>query len=187
MGPDRPFLRGSENASCTAVYPSFSLVVPWAMKQGPALITVTGTARASSKIWVIPSFSPKIPLTSAIGSGPRSLQLDLDVHAGRQLEPLQLLHRLGRGVQDVDEPLVREHLEVLAAVLVLVRATDHRVQRSLGRQRYRPHDLRPGPEDVINDLPRRLVQDLVVVRPQLDPDPRRRHQTSPLAPTERLT
>jgi hypothetical protein len=30
------------------------------------LMTVTGTARASSKIWVIPSFSPKIPFTSAI-------------------------------------------------------------------------------------------------------------------------
>src|SRR5256885_12904797 len=113
MGPDRPFLRGSENASCTAVYPSFSLVFTWATKQGPALITVTGTARASSKIWVIPSFSPRIPFTSVI---PGPLQLDLDVHAGRQLEPLELLHGLGRGVVDVDEPLVGEHLEMLAAV-----------------------------------------------------------------------
>jgi hypothetical protein len=30
------------------------------------LITVTGTARVSSKIWVIPSFVPKMPFVSAI-------------------------------------------------------------------------------------------------------------------------
>src|SRR5207253_8080326 len=65
---------------------------------------------SSSKIWVMPSFSPRIPLKSAT---PVHLQLDLDVDAGRELEPLELLHRLGRGVVDVDEPLVREHLEVL--------------------------------------------------------------------------
>ena len=29
-------------------------------------VDVTGTARVSSKIWVMPSFSPRIPLTSAI-------------------------------------------------------------------------------------------------------------------------
>ena len=33
---------------------------------GPALITVTGTARVSTKIWVMPSFSPTIPLVSVI-------------------------------------------------------------------------------------------------------------------------
>jgi hypothetical protein len=29
-------------------------------------MTVTGTARVSLKIWVMPSFSPRIPLISAI-------------------------------------------------------------------------------------------------------------------------
>src|SRR5439155_12841452 len=110
MGLESAPRRGSEYASCTAAYPSFSLVLTCATKHGPALMTVTGTARASSKIWVIPSFSPRIPLNS----GTLGPHLDLDVHARRQRQPLQLLHRLRRGVQDVEQPLVREHLEVLA-------------------------------------------------------------------------
>src|SRR5437763_16757832 len=149
MGPDRPFLRGSENASCTAVYPSFSLVFTWATKQGPALITVTGTARASSKIWVMPSFSPRIPLNSGM---PSSTHLDLDVHARRQGQTLQLLHGLRRRIEDVEKPLVREHLEVLPAVLVLVRRADHRVERALGGQRHRPHDAGTRPRHVLDDV-----------------------------------
>ena len=35
-----------------------------ARREGPALITVTGTARVSSKTWVIPSFSPRMPFVS---------------------------------------------------------------------------------------------------------------------------
>src|SRR5207237_9383070 len=102
-----------------ASYPSRSLVFTWVTTHGPAWMTVTGTARESSvKIWVIPSFVPRMPFASAMADLP--LQLDLDVDAGRKVEALELLHRLRRGVEDVDEPLVREHLEVLAAVLVLV-------------------------------------------------------------------
>src|SRR5439155_7998353 len=143
-------------------------------------MTVTGTARVSSKSWVIPSFSPRIPLTSGIVATP-SLQLDLDVHARGQLQPLQLLHRLGGGVVDVDEPLVREHLEVLAAVLVLVRRADHGVDGPLGGQRHRPDHPRARPGDMRHDVPDGGVQDLVVVGPQLDPDLRRRHLVSYLS------
>src|SRR5438552_14582204 len=97
-------------------------------------MTVTGTARESSvKICVIPSLVPRMPFASAILPFPLPLQLDLDVDAGRKIEPLELLHRLRGGVQDVDEPLVREHLKVLAAVLVLVGAADDRVHVALRR------------------------------------------------------
>src|SRR3954447_1354755 len=108
-------------------------------------MTVTGTARASSKSWVIPSFSPRIPLTSGISSLELPLELDLDVDAGRELQALKLLHRLRRGVVDVQQPLVREHLEVLPAVLVLVRRADDGVDRPLGGQRHRPDHARPRP------------------------------------------
>src|SRR5439155_4471547 len=151
MGLESAPRRGSEYASCTAAYPSFSLVLICATKQGPALITVTGTARASSKIWVMPSFSPRIPLMSAISLVP-VLQLDFDVHARRQLQALELLHGLGRGVVDVDQPRVREHLEVLSAVLVPVRRTDHRVDGSFGRKRHRPHHVCARPGDVLGDV-----------------------------------
>ena len=49
-----------------------------------------------------------------------SEDLDLDVHPGGQVDALQRVDRLRRGVHDVQQPLVNAHLEVLAAVLVLV-------------------------------------------------------------------
>jgi 5'-nucleotidase, C-terminal domain len=56
------------------------------------------------------------------GSGASGLlDLDLDVDAGGQLDALQRVDRLRRGLEDVEQALVDAHLEVLAAVLVLVR------------------------------------------------------------------
>ena len=49
------------------------------------------------------------------------LDLDLDVDAGREVETLERVDRLGRGINDVEETLVDAHLEMLAGVLVLVR------------------------------------------------------------------
>ena len=48
----------------------------------------------------------------SFGSG--LLDLDLDVDACRELDALQRVDRLGVGVDDVDQPLVDAHLEVLA-------------------------------------------------------------------------
>src|SRR4051794_25967166 len=47
------------------------------------------------------------------------LYLDLDIHTGRKIQPLQRVHRLRRGLEDVEQALVHAHLEVLARVLVL--------------------------------------------------------------------
>src|SRR3712207_9501914 len=84
---------------------------------GPASTTVTRSTRPSSaKTCVIPSFLPRSAATAALD------ELDLDVHAGRQVvEPLERVDRLGRGLVDVDQPLVRPDLEVLLRVLVLER------------------------------------------------------------------
>ena len=49
------------------------------------------------------------------------LDLDLDVDAGGEVEALEAVDRLGRGLEDVEQALVDPHLEVLAGVLVLVR------------------------------------------------------------------
>jgi hypothetical protein len=48
-------------------------------------------------------------------------ELDLDVDAGGEVELHQRVHRLRRRVDDVEEPLVRPDLELLAALLVDVR------------------------------------------------------------------
>src|ERR1043165_701297 len=83
-------------------------------------MTVTGTTReVSSKTCVMPIFSPRIPLVTTAMS-----KLDLDVDPGRQVESHERVHRLRGGVEDVDHPLVRPHLEVLPRVLVLVRRPD---------------------------------------------------------------
>ena len=77
---------------------------------------------------------------------------------------------LGDGLEDVEQALVDAHLEVLARVLVLVRRADHRVAVLLGGQRHRAPDRWPGAHDRLDDLLRRLVDDLVVVGLQPDPD-----------------
>ena len=48
------------------------------------------------------------------------LDLDLDVDAGREVEALERVDRLGRGIEDVEQALVDAHLAVLARVLVLM-------------------------------------------------------------------
>src|SRR5207248_10347587 len=142
-----------------------------------ALTTVTGTSLLfSSQTWVMPSFSPRMPFC-CLAIAMRSLQLDLDVDTGGQVEPHQRVDRLRRGVEDVDEPLVRAHLEVLARVLVLVRATDDAVDVLLGRQRHRPSDLRTSTCDRLDDLARRAVHDLVVVGLEPDADLLSRHRS----------
>ena len=98
------------------------------------------------------------------------LDLDLDVDAGGQVEALQRVDRLGRRLEDVEQALVDAHLEVLAAVLVLVRRADDRVAVLLGGQRDRAPDRGLGAQHRLDDLLRRLVDDLVVVRLQPDAD-----------------
>src|SRR5215212_8962219 len=97
-------------------------------KHGPASITVTRSTCPSSgsKTCVMPIFLPRSPAMT-------SDELDLNVHARRQvIEALQGVHRLGGGLQDVDQALVRADLEVLARVLVLERRADHAVDVLLG-------------------------------------------------------
>src|SRR5687767_9225288 len=98
------------------------------------------------------------------------LDLDLDVHARGQVEALQRVDGLGAVLHDVEQPLVDAHLEVLAAVLVLVGRADHRVAVLLGRQRHRPAHLGLRPDHRLHDLLRGLVDDLVVVGLEPDPD-----------------
>src|SRR6478609_1062167 len=103
-------------------------------------------------------------------NGSARLDLDLDVDASREVEALEALDRLARGLDDVEETLVDAHLEVLARVLVDVRRADHAEAADLGGQRYRSPHLRLRAHDRLDDLLRRLVDDLVVVSLEPDPD-----------------
>src|SRR5688500_6753062 len=108
--------------------------------------------------------------------------LDPAVGRGRQGEAHERVNRLRRRVEDVDEPLVRAHLEVLERVLVLVRRTDHRVHVLLRRQRHRADHTRAGLGDRLHDAPRRGIDRLVVVGLQRDADLLSRHRLSSLLP-----
>src|SRR3954462_10188327 len=99
-----------------------------------------------------------------------SLELVLDGDPRREIEPHQLVDRLRRRAEDVDEAFVRAHLEVLARGLVLERAADHAVDVLLGRQRDRPSDRGAAPLSGLDDLLGRPVQLLVVVPLEPDPD-----------------
>src|SRR5579872_547050 len=59
---------------------------------------------------------------------------------------------------------------MLTRVLVLVRRADHRVAVLLRRERHRPADAGSCADDRLDDLARRLIDDLVVVRLEPDPD-----------------
>src|SRR5688572_32053068 len=63
------------------------------------------------------------------------LQLDLDVDAGGEVELHQCVHGLRGRVDDVQQPLVRADLELLAALLVDVRRPVHGETLDPGRQR----------------------------------------------------
>src|SRR5215203_410190 len=121
----------------------------------------------------MPTFLPRMPFTVA------SLELDFDVDAGREVEPHERVDRLRSRRVDVDQPLVRADLEVLARVLVLERATDHGVDVLLGREGNGTGDRRAGALRRLDDRLRRPVQLRVVVALQPDPDLRGWHRSRP--------
>jgi hypothetical protein len=66
--------------------------------------------------------------------------ISMSTPAGK-FDALEGVDRLGRVLDDVEQALVHPHLEVLAAVLVLVRAADHRETVDLSRQGTGPRTL----------------------------------------------
>src|SRR5262245_622427 len=85
-------------------------------------------------------------------SRPSSLELDLDVDAGCQIKLHQRVHRLRRRIDDVEQPLVGAHLELLAALLVDVRRSVDGEFLDLGRQRNRAAHLSAGALGGSHDL-----------------------------------
>src|SRR4051812_13246408 len=97
----------------------------------------------------MPSFLARMAVMVCLAEG----ESDLDVHAGGQgVEPLERVDRLGRGLMDVDQALVRPDLEVLLGVLVLERRADHRVDVLLRGQRHGPRHGGAGPRRRLDDL-----------------------------------
>src|SRR5581483_9962 len=94
--------------------------------------------------------------------------LDLDVHTRGQIELHQRIDRLLRGIEDVEQPLVRANLEGLARFLIDVRRPQHAVLVLDRRQRDRSCYLRSGAARGVHDLASGLVKNAVVI--SLQPD-----------------
>src|SRR5713226_1851320 len=138
-------------------------------------MTVTGTsAPSSANTWVIPTFLPMIPsiaMSHLRGAGRLfSKGFDLHIHTGGKLELHERVDRLGRRLENVEQPLVRPHLELLARLLVHMRTAQNRVARHLRRQRNRSRHFRSGALGRVDDLGSRLIEDAVVVRFESDAD-----------------
>src|SRR6266436_940683 len=95
-------------------------------------------------------------------------RLNLHVHACRQIELHQRVHRLLRGLENIEQTLVRADLKLLPRFLIHVRRTQHAVLVFHRGQWNRPRNLCPGAARGFHNLARRLVQDAVVV--SLQPD-----------------
>src|SRR3954447_26251241 len=96
---------------------------------------------------------------------------DLDVHTGRQMiEPLKRVDRLGGGLMDVDQALVRPDLEVLLGVLVLEGGLHHGVHVLFRRQRHRAGDSGASPRRGLDDLLGRGLDGRRVVRLETNAD-----------------
>src|SRR5256885_6409676 len=132
--------------------------------------TVTGTCTpASVNTLVIPIFCAITPERIVVSSIPKNgSELDLDVDAGGEIELHQRIHGLRRRIDDIEQALVRAHLELLAALLVDVRRPVDREFLDSGRQRDRSAHLRAGALRRVDDFARRRVEDAVIER--LEPD-----------------
>src|SRR5436309_12159382 len=99
-----------------------------------------------------------------------SERLDLHVDARRQIELHQRVDGLRRRLEDVDQPLVRADLELLARLLVDVRRAEHGPLVLRRRQRNRPREPRAGALRRVDDLAGRLIEHAVVIRLEADAD-----------------
>src|SRR5216683_6906287 len=171
---------------------------------GSAAITVAATADPSGrKCWSMPSLRPSMSglatagacspragppdrrssvvslisvlVSSVISSSYLRLELDLDVDARRKVELHERVDGLLRWIVDVDEPLVGPDLELVARVLVDEWTADDGELLDACGQRDRPGHGRPRPLRRLDDLRGGLVDELVVVRLEPDPDPLLRH------------
>src|SRR5712664_1735661 len=130
-------------------------------------MTVTGTWLPSSpKTWVMPTLRPMSPSYAPC----RALELDFNVHSGGQIQLHERVDSLGRGVHDVEQPLVGAHLELLARGLVDVGAPQHGPAVDDGREQHGARDARAGPPHGLDDLLDRPIEELMVVRLEADPD-----------------
>src|SRR5690349_7010668 len=87
----------------------------------------TSAPNTASSSSIEPTLLPLVFLRSVFMTAAFVSGLDLDVHAGRQVQLHQGVEGLLGRLEDVEETLVRADLELLARLLVGVRGPQHAV------------------------------------------------------------
>src|SRR5690349_22178111 len=136
--------------------------------------SLTSSAKIESSSSTEPTTFPAMFFTSTLAMTSSS-GLDLDVHAGREIELHQRVERLLRRLEDVEQALVGADLELLARLLVAVRGAEHAVLVDLGGQRDGAGHARTGAARGVDDLAGRLIEQLVIVGLEADADLGGRH------------
>ena len=94
--------------------------------------------------------------------------VDGDIHAGREVELLQLIDRLGGGLDDVDEALVRARLELLHGLFIHVRGTVDRKFFDAGGQRDGTGNTGAGALGGFDDFQGGLIDHAIVEALEFD-------------------
>src|SRR5215207_5274738 len=117
------------------------------------------------------------PLDAAPGRSDGWLlgQLDLYVYACCEIELHQRVDRLRRGLHDVEQPLVRPHLELLARLLVDVRRAVDGELLDARREGNGSADESTGAARRVGDVASRLVEHSMIESLQANPDVLRFH------------
>src|ERR1700716_387944 len=112
----------------------------------------------------MPTFCAITPERMLMSLSLSSSDLDPDVDTGGQIELHQRVHRLRRRIDDIEQTLVRAHLELLAALLVDMRRPVDGELLDAGRQRNGSANLSTGPFRRVHDLTRRRIENSMVER-----------------------
>src|SRR5258708_2071760 len=97
-------------------------------------------------------------MPSFLASRPFMSALDLDADAGRKTETLECINDARVEVEDVDNALVRAHLELLARVFVDEGTADHGQLGDLGWEWDGAGSARVGAAGGVNDMGRPLIR-----------------------------
>ena len=95
-------------------------------------------------------------------------RLDFDIDPRRQVELRQGFHGRSRGLQNIDQALVRPDFKLFARLLIRMGRPQHAVLVLDGRQRNRTRNLRARPFGCRDNFRRRMIQYPVVVTLQSD-------------------
>src|SRR5271166_5187220 len=109
----------------------------------------------------------------------KSSELDFDVDAGGEIELHQRVDRLRSRIHDVEHPLVRANLELLARLLVDMGRAVHREFLDPRRQWNGSANPGAGALGRGHDLLRRSVEHSVIERLETDSDVLRVHVSNP--------